>query len=333
MAESNKVNMLQQRSENRICPDMSVREISLRYPACRNVFAQHGMGGCGGELGPDEPLEFFAEAHRVDLSCLMAELERAAREELPNTITPALDFEKKLARLYKSFVRAAIGITLTFGTAWGALILARIASHESFQFPDYAGTQAHGHAQIYGWVALFIMGVAYFSLPKFVQLRMRTLARGWAAFFFMLTGVLLRAVAQPLMQRPAFGRLVLGSAILEWLAVILFVTDIGLLFLRSRQGQQPYLGFVYASLAALVCLGFWNLALVETIWRNHLRVIPEPANSKFLYLAVFGFISNMILGYSLRLLPTFLGLRPARQALVMPAFILFNAGVAARLLE
>lgn len=319
--------------ERHIRPEMTVREINARYPACRAVFARHGMGGCGGDLGPDEPLAFFAVAHRVDLCCLTAELERAAGEEVPDTVTPVLAFEKKLARLYQAFIKTAIGITLTLGTAWGAHILATIALRQSFVAPNYAGTQAHGHAQLYGWVGLFIMGVAYFSVPKFMQARMSTLAPAWSVFGLMLAGILLRAIAQPLAAQAAFGWLLLASAVLELMAVILFVTDLGLVFVRGKLPRQTYERFIHASLAALVGLAAWNLLLVVPLWRDHTSVIPDPANGKFLYLAVFGFIANMILGYSLRLLPIFLGLRPTRQALILPAFILFNAGVLARVFD
>ncbi len=320
-------------AERRIPPEMTVREINARYPACRVVFARHGIGGCGGDLGPDEPLEFFAAAHHVDLCCLTAALERAAEEEVPDTLSPALAFEKDLTRVFKAFIRAAIGVTLTFGTAWGATILIKIALHQSFGAPDYAGTQAHGHAQVFGWVGLFIMGVAYFSVPKFMQSRMRTLAPAWTAFTLMLSGVLLRAVAQPLASRPTFGSLVMASAGLELAAAATFAVDLGLLFARSRQPRQEFHPFIVASLAALVGLAAWNLALVVPLGRAHERIIPDPANGKFLFLALFGFIVNMILGYSLRLLPIFLGLRPARQKLVLPAFVLFNAGVVARLAD
>ena len=73
-----------------ITPEMSVRDINVRYPGCRAVFAQYGMGGCGGDFGPDEPLNFFAEAHHVDLARLTAELEAAAGQAVLDTITPAL---------------------------------------------------------------------------------------------------------------------------------------------------------------------------------------------------------------------------------------------------
>lgn len=319
--------------EPRIRPEMTVREINTHYPACRGVFAQYGMGGCGGDLGPDEPLALFAAAHRVDLRRLMAELERATGEQLSETVTPALAFEKRLARLYKTFIRAAIAITLSFGTTWGAYILVKIALHQSFDAPNYAATQAHGHAQLFGWVGLFIMGVAYFSLPKILQARMQTLAPGWMVFGLMLAGILLRAVSQPFAAEATVGWLVLLSAILELLAVTIFVSDLGLVFVRSKVPRQTYDWFIQASLASLLGLAAWNLVLGIHLWRNHASVVPDSTNSKFLYLAVFGFIVNMILGYSLRLLPIFLGLRPTRWRLLLPAFVLFNGGVLARLFD
>lgn len=93
--ESTGLTMNGESAEARILPGMSVREISTGYPACREVLARHGMGG--GDRGPDEPLEFFAHAHHVDLVNLTAELEGAARREhVPDTATPLRAFEQRL---------------------------------------------------------------------------------------------------------------------------------------------------------------------------------------------------------------------------------------------
>src|SRR6266571_3984874 len=71
-----------------ISRDMGLPEILSRYPACRMVFDRYGLTGCGGELGPQEPLWFFARAHRVDEARLMTELEEAARSEDSNAQRP-----------------------------------------------------------------------------------------------------------------------------------------------------------------------------------------------------------------------------------------------------
>ena len=64
-----------------ITREMELPIILSQYPSCRPVFDRYGLTGCGGDLGPQEPLWFFARAHRVDEARLIAELEEAARSE------------------------------------------------------------------------------------------------------------------------------------------------------------------------------------------------------------------------------------------------------------
>ena len=53
-------------TEPSITRDMELPAILSRFPACRKVFDRYGLVGCGGPLGPQESLAFFARAHRVD---------------------------------------------------------------------------------------------------------------------------------------------------------------------------------------------------------------------------------------------------------------------------
>ena len=43
-----------------VVPAMSIREILRRFPSTAAVFEKHGLGDCGGEGGPDEPLGWVA---------------------------------------------------------------------------------------------------------------------------------------------------------------------------------------------------------------------------------------------------------------------------------
>ncbi len=56
-----------------ITRESSVREVVAEHPNTRRVFDRHGLQGCGGELGPNESLEFFAAVHQMDLSQLIRE--------------------------------------------------------------------------------------------------------------------------------------------------------------------------------------------------------------------------------------------------------------------
>src|SRR5215831_10502172 len=90
-----------------ISRDMELPTILSRYPACRTVFDRYGLTGCGGELGPQEPLWFFARAHRVDEARLIAELEEAATAEGPKT--GRSQFKPGPAdTIYQRFFKAAI---------------------------------------------------------------------------------------------------------------------------------------------------------------------------------------------------------------------------------
>ena len=47
-------------------------------------------------------------------------------------------------------------------------------------FPSWL--QAHGHAQIFGWIGTFIIGIGYYSLSKMGRLMPFAVSRGWASW-------------------------------------------------------------------------------------------------------------------------------------------------------
>src|SRR5215831_3190257 len=143
-----------------ISRDVELPTILSRYPACRTVFDRYGLTGCGGELGPQEPLWFFARAHRVDENQLIAELQAAAGGEDP---AGNAQFSPGAAdAIYRRFFKAAILTMFTFGCVLGGVNLAVMAARHQLASLDLrAVTWAHAHAQVAGWVTFFIMGFAY----------------------------------------------------------------------------------------------------------------------------------------------------------------------------
>src|SRR5689334_5559215 len=59
-------------------PTMSIREILRRFPGTRPVLERYGLGDCGGEDGPDEPIAWFATVHRLPLDDLLRDVRLAA---------------------------------------------------------------------------------------------------------------------------------------------------------------------------------------------------------------------------------------------------------------
>jgi len=310
----------------RITPEMTVREINIRYPACRDVFNEYGMGGCGGTYGPPEPVDFFARAHNVSLDELLAKLEEAAARSQPGA-AEATDDEKASSGLYKPFVRAALVATLTLGTAWGAALLTEIASGRSFAGPSQAHIQAHGHAQLYGWVGLFIVGVAYYALPRFKNYPLRRLRLAKGTFFLFAAGILLRSIVQPFADRPVPAALGVASAILELLAIGIFSGIIAEIFIKSTEKREFYEKYLLAGVFWFIVIGVLNVVITVLMAADHSAVARPALNLRFLHIWTVGFITNMILGVSLRILPNFLGLRQPLVRQANLAWFFLNHGV------
>ncbi len=98
------------------------------------------------------------------------------------------------------FVLAAIGIALTAGFGYAAVLAVMIGFDLSMGNWWAAMLQAHGHAQLMGWTGLFIIGVSLYFVPRLagVSLRFPRLLPWTCAF--LTFGILFRTLAQPLLH-------------------------------------------------------------------------------------------------------------------------------------
>ena len=263
---------------------MLVAEVNRRYPQCQRVFEKHGIAGCGGPNGPPEPLFIFAAAHRVPLPQLVKELNQALRGEWREEIKQRKTESDAVAEareqyasenLYKWFVAAALLVALTMGFTLGMINLTRIALAQNYYAISGVLKQAHGHAQIFGWVGLFVMGVAFHAIPRFKSAPLKPFLAARACLVLMLTGVLMRSVAQPF-ARNGVGRFtVLGSGVLELVAIGLFVWLIGKAVATSKQPHDFYEKFIWAGVVWFA--GTWQLEFLGLLrtWFAH-RAAGSP---------------------------------------------------------
>ena len=90
-------------------------------------------------------------------------------------------------------------------------------------------TPAYFHLLMVGWITQMIFGVAYWMFPTYSREQPRGSEKlGWATYLFLNSGLLLRAVGEPLVaSRPeaGLGWLLLLSALLQWLASLCFVAN------------------------------------------------------------------------------------------------------------
>ena len=141
-----------------ITADSFLPEVIAQYPTTRAVFDRYGLKGCGGPNGPLEQVAWFARLHGVDEELLLRELNQAAAKSQPQT----LEFVPSLAdTIYRPFFVAGLVTVLTLGCVWGAINLFTIGLKQNFSAVSYSWVLAHGHAMVFGFVGLFIMGFAY----------------------------------------------------------------------------------------------------------------------------------------------------------------------------
>ncbi len=228
---------------------------------------------------------------------------RNSRRERP--AAPALE-----GPIYPRFFLAGIAVTLTAGAGWGAWLLLRIARARDFAAPSIFEVNAHGQAQIYGWMGLFILGFALQMFPAFWGTRLPAPRLARALLPTMALAVAVRVVAE---GRPEgrFADLAVAAGYLELVVVVAFVTLLGIAARRSTvrgRAADRYLG------AGLV----WFVLASALDLRHLARTVGAPDRESLLAeiatwqlplrdLQIHGLALSMILGVSLRVLPGFFG--------------------------
>jgi hypothetical protein len=106
------------------------------------------------------------------------------------------------------------------GTFLGVWNLISISSRHQALSVSPSWIQAHGHAQIFGWIGSFILGIGFHSIPKMRRMEPFSLGVCSATWALWTTGVLLRWLANIYLWH---WRVLLPlSAVLELLAFSLF---------------------------------------------------------------------------------------------------------------
>lgn len=301
-------------------------------PAARPVLDRYGLRGCGGPRGPRETLGFFARAHEVPLDRLLSELRGAVAA--PSGAAPeAEDTETAWAdAAYRPFFKAGIVTVLTLGATWGAYLLLRIAFAGSFTAAGLHEVNAHGHAQIFGWLGLFVMGFAYQAFPRFKHAALARPRLARTSLFLMLAGLVGRSVLEPLAGSvPAFGPLAVASSVLEVMAVLLFAA---VLWATWRAAGKPLAGYDYYIIGAVAW--FVVQAVYEAVYLA--ATLAAPDRSALLGLVatwqgplreiqIHGFGLLMVLGVSQRLFPHFYGMPTPSRRLSLVALVCLNGAV------
>lgn len=236
--------------------------------------------------------------------------------------------------IHRRFFTTAIVLVLTFGATWGAWLLWRIGFLGNFTGISVHEINAHGHAQIFGWVGLFIMGIGYQVFARFWQTKLAAPRLAVAAFGIMTVGIIFHTVGQAITgQWSGSAPLAMVGGFLELAAILTFSAQILATFRASRKPFTPSIGFIFMAL-------FWFIAMAAMdLWHTHTTMTALTRDRLLWFVATYqaplrdmqihGLAVFMILGVSFQLLPAWYGVRlaSARRHWIALAMLIFAVAV------
>lgn len=256
---------------------------------------------------------------------------------LPVVAQPNAERESQLQRALMAFVLVGLFFMLLPGTFLGVWNLVAISSRQDVESLSAAWLQAHGHAQIFGWIGSFILGSGFYSLSKMGHLPPFAISRAWISLALWVPGVGLRwlsgvAAVDWRVLMP------LGSA-LEFAGFLLFFATIS----RHRSGPQgagsrpaAWMLLVIASTVGFfISLALNMMGALQAAWAGVGAELPHVFNQRLVAFELWNFLVCAIWGFNARWLPVFLGLGPPREgflklaggALWFAALLSFSGGM------
>jgi uncharacterized protein involved in response to NO len=256
---------------------------------------------------------------------LPKEWEEAARRDLAaKPVMPDPMPERRLARLLAAFIITGLFFMILPGTVLGVWNLMGISSQREMAAISTAWIQAHGHAQFFGWVGTFIIGISLYTLPKFRGAACRSVPVAWVMWGMWSVGVGLRWLAgvQTVVHPSAFR---IASA-LELSVAVLVMWQVTPSSARHRKGQA-WEAPIFAGFTALAMVLVFQLWL--TVRPLATPALPAVSDRLLISLAIWTFAFPVVAGYNGKFFPGLIGAPPAHAAGMRLMLVSLLAGAAA----
>ena len=258
---------------------------------------------------------------------------------LPETNDRSTAFmrERNKSCMLRAWILSGLFFMALPGTLLGFSNLMSISAHHGLGSMPPAWMEGHGHAQLFGWIGSFILGIGFYSQP----------ARGRSAqripllcFAFWTSGVLLRWLAN--IYEWHWRALLVISPSFELVAVVLFLMAASHhkrpepAHGEPRKGMEPWMVSVLLSTAVLTAGVIFNFVeCLRLALFGSAPSFPHVLDQKYLLLLGWGFLGPVVWGFSARWLPAFLALdQPRTRALRLALLLDFGGigfGIAGRL--
>lgn len=244
--------------------------------------------------------------------------------------------------LARTFIRTALLVFLGYGALTGILAFLSLTTSWAalpgvLQWP--ALVQSHAHAQVAGFVTMFILGISYHVMPRFMGVPLRNIGAAWASYGLLLGGVILRSLYQPFAQNPAAAVTAVLGSLLEVAAAIAFLSVVRATLrehkriLPEGRSGQPFVHIRY-----LMAGGLWFFVSVilaaigaAAMLVQGVNVQPAALNAVWMNLSLIGFAGMFIFGVGQRTMPHFLALDHLNPAAGRAALAALTAGLVIQL--
>jgi uncharacterized protein involved in response to NO len=232
--------------------------------------------------------------------------------------------ESALQKAVTVWIVTGIAFMLLPGTFLGVWNLIAISGQQTAAHIDPAWIQAHGHAQVFGWIGSFILGIGFYSLSKMAGVPQFSISRVWVSWVFWTTGVFLRWLTN--LYQWHWRQILQISTLLELAGFLIFLITVS--SHRREENRPPRTGASSAIWMRIVIAGtigflvslLANLATgVQSSMGGTSPAIPHAEDQLLLVLYTWTFIVVTVWGFSARWLPVFLGLRTPNDRLLAVA--------------
>ncbi len=220
--------------------------------------------------------------------------------------------EQRAQRLLMAYAITGLFFMVLPGTFLGVWNLLAISGGHGGAVST-AWIQAHGHAQIFGWIGTFILGIGFYSIPKMTLTSgpVQPAMRGWIVWGLWTSGVLLRWACG---FYHLYWRVLLPvSALLELAGFLIFLNSVRSHRPTSSRNNNEHMP-VWILSVLIGTAGFGIALLMNLVVAVSVSLhdtgpaFPLLFEARFLALVSYGFIVPTIWGFSARWLPVFLAL-------------------------
>ncbi len=218
--------------------------------------------------------------------------------------------ERQKSRMLRAWILSGLFFMAIPGTLLGFSNLMAISAHHGSASLPTAWMEGHGHAQMFGWIGSFILGIGFHSQPARDRSALRI---PLTCFSLWAVGVSLRWLAN--IYAWHWRTLFPVSAGFELIAVFLFLSAASHHKLpesahkHAKPSMEPWMVSVLLGTAGLTAAVIFNFVeCLRLALRGTLLSFPHALDQKYLVLMGWGFIVPVVWGFSARWLPAFLAI-------------------------